>query len=108
MQDLVDFQSHSVKHPHLAEVEVDKADYEALESKKAIENITGKPVFVFSYPFGNYNQNVINIVKKYYKYALTTNRGVFYSNGAGAYEIKRIAVLRSTSIKQFIDGLESR
>jgi peptidoglycan/xylan/chitin deacetylase (PgdA/CDA1 family) len=108
MRDLVDFQGHSVTHPHLAEIELDKVDYELRESQKAIENITGKPVFVFAYPYGSYNQNVINIVKKYYKYALTTNRGIFYANTPSAHEIKRIAVFRSTSMKLFIDRLESR
>lgn len=108
MQDLIDFQGHSVTHPRLAEIGFNKVDFEVRESKKAIEYITGKPVFVFSYPYGNYNQNVINIVKKYYKYALTTNRGIFYAPPQGAYEIKRIGVVRSTSMKQFINGLESR
>ncbi len=107
MQSLIDFQSHSVMHPYLSDISLDKVDYEVRESQRAIEHITGKPVFVFAYPFGNYNQNVVNIVKKYYKYALTTEYGVFYRSFSNAYEIKRKAVLRSTSMKQFVDELKS-
>lgn len=108
MQDLVDFQSHSVNHRYLAKTELDKLDYEFSESKKAIESITKKPVYVFSYPYGNYNQDVIRTVKKYYKYALSINHGFFNpSNSVANYEICRIAVVRSTNLDQFKNSLGS-
>lgn len=108
MQDLIDFQCHSATHRHLSDLRPDEVDYEVRESRNKIEVITGKPVFVFSYPYGNYKRSVIDVVKKYYKFALSINYGMFYtSNPSSFYEINRIAVQRSTSMKQFIDRLNA-
>ncbi len=55
-----EFGSHSVNHPDLTRIK-EKDIYRELDySKKEIEDKTGKPVKYISFPFGRYNQRVID------------------------------------------------
>lgn len=60
----MDFQAHSLTHPHLRALAPDVAYREIAESKAIIEKRLGKPVVAFSYPFGEYNDAVIQMVKR--------------------------------------------
>ena len=55
----------------------------------------------FSYPYGKYNKNIIQFVKKYYRYAVTTKRSRFRFNKFDLLEIPRIPVNSDTSIFKF-------
>lgn len=104
MSDLVSFQSHTLSHPDLTKLNADKLHYELSESKKVIEGMTGEEVYAFAYPTGYYNKNVIEAVKKYYKYAVL-NVGGLYVNGVDNYEIKRVYIPRGLDIKSFREKL---
>jgi peptidoglycan/xylan/chitin deacetylase (PgdA/CDA1 family) len=45
--------SHTCTHPDMAEVALEQARQELVESKKVLENQLGRPVRWFAYPFGN-------------------------------------------------------
>lgn len=60
----MDFQAHSLTHPHLRTLAPDAAFREISESKTILEKRLGKPVVAFSYPFGEYNDAVIQMVKR--------------------------------------------
>ena len=55
----------------------------------------------FSYPYGKYNKNVIQFVKKYYRFAVTTKRSRFKFNKFDLLEIPRIPVNPDTSMFKF-------
>lgn len=54
--------AHTINHPHLAEIDILEASKEIRESKLWIEQITGRPCTVFSYPYGSYNNTVRDAV----------------------------------------------
>jgi peptidoglycan/xylan/chitin deacetylase (PgdA/CDA1 family) len=63
MSKAVDFQAHGVHH-HLSTILTpEKMREEILESKQAIEDITGKPVFAFAYPYNLANEREAEIVE---------------------------------------------
>jgi len=60
----IEFGSHSATHVDLRRLDDHDLQYELSGSKQTIENQIGKPVRYFSYPFGRYNQRVIEAVKQ--------------------------------------------
>ncbi|MFH1380047.1 MAG: polysaccharide deacetylase family protein, partial [bacterium] len=52
--DLVTIGSHAITHTNLSSLSSEEMYMEIHESRKRIENETGKGVVHFSYPFGNY------------------------------------------------------
>ena len=60
----VEFGSHSLTHPDLTKLEKENIEKEIIDSKKIIEDKTGKEVKFFCYPYGFYNKEVIEIVEK--------------------------------------------
>ena len=56
--------SHTVHHPDLTRVSVNQARKELIESKDRLEHEINKPVSLISFPFGRYNDTVIQICKE--------------------------------------------
>lgn len=61
---LIEIGCHTVSHPHLSKLSYEEQMVEIMQSKKCIEDIINEPLRYFSYPFGDYDQNTINILKK--------------------------------------------
>lgn len=61
---LVTIGAHSHCHNILTQLTDDKIGETVSSSKRLLEDWTGKTVDYFSYPNGNYNDDVINIIKK--------------------------------------------
>ncbi len=69
---------HTITHPHLTKIPIAQADDEIALSKAYLEEILQREVTSFCYPYGDYNAEVKDIVKKYgYSMARTTKRYVF-------------------------------
>lgn len=60
----ISFQSHTCTHPDLRKIEAGEAMQELTDSRKKIEDVLGKPVRHFAYPYGKYNDAVIRRVKE--------------------------------------------
>ncbi len=60
----IDFQSHTVTHPHLTEIPDKKIREELRISRKAIEDRLGKSCAILCYPYGEYDAKVIEVVKE--------------------------------------------
>lgn len=60
----MDFESHTLSHPHLRKLTPEAATKEIADSKAILEERLGKPVTSFAYPFGEYNTAVIDLVKR--------------------------------------------
>ena len=56
--------SHTLTHPDFTKLNHDDMDTEIEESKKDIEEITGKKILAFAYPYGYYSPEIINKLKK--------------------------------------------
>jgi len=54
---------HTVTHPWLDRLEPSQIAFEVLEDRRALEDAVGYPVRGMAYPFGNYNQQVIEVLR---------------------------------------------
>lgn len=73
---LVEIGSHTFNHPDLRQKKFKDANFEISESRKILEQITGRPVLTFAYPFGYYNLESLKIVSSAgYLAAVSVNPG---------------------------------
>ncbi len=63
---------HSYSHRDLTKLSEKELRKEVIESKKIIEDMLGEEVYLFSYPYGKYNDLVYNMVKEHYKMAFAS------------------------------------
>lgn len=54
---------HTVSHPYLNYLDASQIAAEVLEDRKALEDLVGYPVRGMAYPFGRYNDQVIEILR---------------------------------------------
>ncbi len=60
----IDFGSHTRTHPFVTELSGEELKEEIVSSKKAIEEISGKPVYTFCFPFGGKNKDARQILQE--------------------------------------------
>lgn len=60
---LFSIQSHTLTHPDLTKITAEQLQKELEESKKYLEDFTGKPIQTFAYPYGFYNDTVLEAVE---------------------------------------------
>lgn len=94
--------SHTLNHPHLAEIDLGEARREIAESKNKLEQGLGRPVTTFCYPYGSYNQSVAQLVRESgYVASVTTEQGLGRKDD-GIYTLKRIRVRGDYSQQKFL------
>ena len=54
--------AHSLTHPDLRKLDKTALAFELIESKAAVERITGRPCRTFAYPYGLYDERVVQAV----------------------------------------------
>lgn len=59
----IDFQSHTATHPHLPELPEKQVREELRRSRAAIEDNLGKSTDIICYPYGEFNDDVVRILK---------------------------------------------
>lgn len=100
----MDFQGHTLTHPHLMQLTPDGAAREIGEAKKALENHLNKPVVTFAYPFGEYNNVVLELVKRAgFESAVTIDPG-YRQRGEKIFQLQRIRI----SYKESLDDLQKK
>ncbi len=62
-------------------------------SKKELESITGQKIRHLSYPFGHYDDTLVNITKNYFDCAYTVEKDIV-KKGQNVYLIPRIAIAK--------------
>jgi peptidoglycan/xylan/chitin deacetylase (PgdA/CDA1 family) len=70
------FEAHTATHPKLAELDPDRARREIVDGKDRLEQMLGKPVRHFCYPYGSYSETVVGLVRDAgFETATTTDFG---------------------------------
>jgi peptidoglycan/xylan/chitin deacetylase (PgdA/CDA1 family) len=91
---------HTHTHASLGGLDTSWVKHEACESKRIIENITGRECTLFSYPFGkrgDFNQDTKKTLRDLgFAAALTTLRGCV-TKDSDPYELRRIAAVDDSS-----------
>jgi len=91
--------SHSMTHPFLPRLGPEELRHELRDSKDQLEQWIGAAVSHFSCPFGGYTEATLAAAREAGYASFATSRiGI---NKAGATLLKRVAVLRSTSLHNF-------
>ena len=81
----IQFGAHTLTHPDLTRLPIDRIETEIRRSKAVIEDALGEPVTCFAYPYGRYDRRSREIVQKYFvcacsdKLALTTQASDLYA-----------------------------
>ncbi|MCP3684258.1 MAG: polysaccharide deacetylase family protein [bacterium] len=60
----IEFGAHTMSHPIMTNISFEQAKNEVIQSKKAIEGEIEKEVTIFSYPNGNFNSELVSLVKE--------------------------------------------
>ncbi len=69
--------SHTRTHPFLTQLPPDQAREEITSSRKELEDLFGRPILHFCYPYGDWNERVRDLVAEAgYKTACTTDPGI--------------------------------
>lgn len=91
---LISIGAHTVTHSSLPYEDVGMQEWEIRESKEELEQILGRTVDIFSYPLGDYNSGIIDILRKTsFKKAATIANGLWHDQSE--YEIPRNMVMNS-------------
>ncbi len=73
---LVDVESHTLSHFLLTTLSKEEARKEIFESKRILEESLNKKVNYFAYPYGDYNEDIVNLVSEAgYRLGFTTRPG---------------------------------
>jgi len=98
----ISFGGHTMTHPILTRLPLDKVKYEILESKRLIEKMINKPIYTFAYPNGeadDFSEEVKKIIRDSgYKIACTT---IFGNNDVNSdlFELRRVYTSGNSLLK---------
>ena len=94
--------SHTQHHVDLTTTDTQTSLSEILNSRISLSQQLNTNIQQFCYPYGRYAPEHIDIVRASgYVAATTTARGKFHA-GDSAFELRRIPVVRSTALPQFL------
>jgi len=95
------FESHTVTHPHFKDIGAEKLEYELKESKRYLEKLLAKPVNALIYPYGEYNKDVKEAVKRAgYKFGVAVQARTS-SVLVDPYELRRVYIKSTDSLGAF-------
>jgi peptidoglycan/xylan/chitin deacetylase (PgdA/CDA1 family)/glycosyltransferase involved in cell wall biosynthesis len=97
----IEFGAHTMNHVDLTKVELAEAKQEIEGSRETLENILGKKVTAFAYPYGSVNDTVKELVKKAgFKYGIATVVGPLAIH-EDIFNIRRIIAHPDTNLSRF-------
>jgi peptidoglycan/xylan/chitin deacetylase (PgdA/CDA1 family) len=74
---LVEIGCHSLSHKNLSQIKYDDAVYEIDQGKRVLEEMIGRGVYSFAYPYGGYNKDIVDVIKNFdFTVAFTTDPGL--------------------------------
>jgi peptidoglycan/xylan/chitin deacetylase (PgdA/CDA1 family) len=85
----IDFGAHTLTHPDLTRLPLDRVESEVYNGKRIIEEALGTPVLCFAYPYGYYNQHVRRIVRQHFSCACSDHLGLM-SHDSDPYALERV------------------
>lgn len=93
--------SHTLTHPNLKNIPYESKIKEITELFSYLNKLLSTNIDSFSYPFGSYDIESIEIVKKFYKFAVTTNRSRYTKNKFSNNLIPRVPINKNDNLFKF-------
>ncbi|MDB1124717.1 polysaccharide deacetylase family protein [Vibrio algarum] len=95
---LIEIGGHTMTHPRLDSLCMQSQYDEISHNKRQLEDLIGKPLTSFAYPFGVYNEDSNKIVSDVgYRFAVATNSGPLAIHKE-LFKIRRIAIFPRTNV----------
>lgn len=99
---LIEFGSHTLSHVNLSTINDEQLLNELKKSKEEVEKITNKECEAFAYPYGKFDDKIVQAVKNVgYKNATVVKRGLFEEND-DVFTIKRVGILGTENFVDFL------
>jgi peptidoglycan/xylan/chitin deacetylase (PgdA/CDA1 family) len=90
--DLIEVGSHSLTHSNLAVLDMDQQKHEIFQSKIVFENLFGRCINSFSYPFGSFSPGTVDIVREAgFRSAVSVQQGIVHRQ-KDVFRLPRIPV----------------
>jgi peptidoglycan/xylan/chitin deacetylase (PgdA/CDA1 family) len=102
----MDVESHSHSHPNLKGKPPEEVAREVIRSKELIQNHTGKMVRFFSYPYGHYDQQVVDILMTEGFWGAVTLRSGVVQGSRAMFDLQRVWVRYDDTLDAFVAKLE--
>lgn len=83
------FGAHTLTHPDLTRLPLERAENEICRSKTIIEDAVGLPVACFAYPYGRYDRRSREIAQQHFACACSDRLG-FMTRGSDLYGLERV------------------
>ncbi len=97
--------AHTLDHLHLTKINPEEARRQIIGSKRILEKALRKEVLYFSYPYGEYNSTIVDIVRKSrYRAAVSTLPGIVGSSD-NPYFLRRISIWGGYDQVKFVKEL---
>jgi len=93
--------AHTLDHVNLTKLTTEKKNKQINDPISFFYDKLNISIKSFSYPFGSYDDECIDLLKENYKYAVTTKPSLYNQKNFTNYEIPRISINSSTSIFKF-------
>ena len=101
-----DVGGHSHLHHCMTRLSLDELHETVEQNKRLLERETGVVPRAFAYPYGRFNQAVIDVVRQHYELAFATDGGMWDAR-ANRYAINRLTVSPTWTIEDFATRLDS-
>ena len=96
--DYMDIGSHTCNHYRLrSDLDPATTEHEIVASKQRLEDELQQPVALFCYPNGDTSALAVELVKKHYQAAVTTQRGINTFSGLQAHQLLRVGLHQDIS-----------
>ena len=97
----IEFGSHTVSHARLADLPPKEVETQLTESKRRLENLTGREVGWLSYPYGSFSRDVVQAaIRARYAGAVSTIRDN-RARSRHLYYLPRVMVMPDATLRHF-------
>ena len=106
MKESVDFQSHGVNHHVSAAIPLEAFQFELRESKRFIEELTGREVYAFAYPYNRAGRREAEAVEEAGYMIARVGQRMLNSAETNRYMLNSIPVVRDCSVSDLRKNIE--
>jgi peptidoglycan/xylan/chitin deacetylase (PgdA/CDA1 family) len=98
--------AHTLSHPNLTRISLSAAREEIFSSKKKLEDLFGRPIRHFCYPYGEWNDALVDLVREAGYATATTTRWGANTSATPPFALHRLNTrYRSRNIRSALRGL---